>query len=142
MHRNVERLIGEHVRPQRSRFLALLLKLRHARGAVVDGASKLRVPQICEVVEWREHVAMPDEVDVQGRRVQQVLRWPARVSADQRHPIVTVATDCIGDLQWSCRFVCKGGRIFPRGVPVYYIISIGGENKLPYCRAGNAVCEV
>ena len=50
------------------------------------------------VVEWREHVTVPDEMHVHGRRVDDVVVRPTRVRFYERDPTLTVPSNCIRNL--------------------------------------------
>ena len=99
--RRVEGLVREHGHPQQPRLLALFFELRRVGRNVVDGARERRLLEIGVVVDWREHVTVPDEVHVHGRRVQDVVARSARVGLDQRDPTLTVPSNCIGNLGGS-----------------------------------------
>ena len=66
---------------------------------MVDGASELRFVEIRMVVQWREHVTVPHEMHVHGRRVEEVVARPARVRLDERDPTLTVPSDGVGNLR-------------------------------------------
>ena len=50
------------------------------------------------VVEWREHVTVPDEMHVHGRSVDDVVPRSIRVRLNERYPTLTVPANCIGNL--------------------------------------------